>query len=66
MIIFKGSKKSKTDDTILEAFALESNEVFIGLEDESRCLFLILDIETAIAFRKQLSKSIGYARNKSL
>jgi len=63
MIVFKGTWESETDATLLDVGNYSHSEVKIALREDEDCMFICIDVETAIQVRKQLSKAIGIARN---
>lgn len=63
MITFTGSNKSETEEHTLVCYDNTKNEIYLEIRHEGyESCYIVLDIETAIAFRKQLTKSIGYAK----
>lgn len=57
-LTFLGTKRSETDQAILECFATEHNEIDIYLEDNYPQL-ISLDKSTAIRFAKTLRTEIN-------
>lgn len=58
-LVFYGTERSKTQDTELDVFANNSNEIYISIENNYP-QHICLDRLTAIRLVKELKKQIGY------
>lgn len=65
-LVFYGSEISGTDETELEVFANNKNELFIQIkgEDNYYPYFIALDRDTAIKFSKEIRKQISYLESE--
>lgn len=57
-LVFNGTQRSETQDSELEIFANNKNEIFISIEDNYP-QHICLDRDTAIRLVKELKRQIG-------
>ena len=57
-LVFNGTERSETQDSELEIFANNKNEIFISIEDNYP-QHICLDRDTAIRLVKELKRQIG-------
>ena len=64
MVVFRGTERSGTNDVTLECFPNSKGELILRISsnDYDFPQVICLNVDTSIALRKQISRSIGEMR----